>query len=61
MWQDFFAAVALLLVIEGIMPFLNPLGYQKTMRKIQDLDAKALRSMGLASMILGLVLLLLVR
>ena len=61
MWQDLFSALALVLVIEGIMPFLNPRGFQKTMQTVSSLNVKTLRGMGLAAMILGLLLLYLVR
>ena len=61
MWQDLLSALALVLVIEGIMPFLNPRRFQKTMQTISSLDVKTLRGMGLAAMMLGLLMLYLVR
>ncbi|MGD9254650.1 MAG: DUF2065 domain-containing protein [Chromatiales bacterium] len=59
--QDLFAALALVLVLEGIMPFLAPSRYRDAIRKISDLDDGILRKVGLASMIVGLVLLLIVK
>ncbi len=59
--QDLFAALALVLVLEGIMPFLVPSRYRDAVRKISELDDSMLRKVGLASMIAGLVLLLIVR
>ena len=59
--QDLFAALALVLVLEGIMPFLAPSRYREAIRKISDLDDRILRKVGLASMIVGLVLLLIVK
>jgi uncharacterized protein YjeT (DUF2065 family) len=59
--QDLFAALALVLVLEGIMPFLAPSRYREAIRKISDLDDGILRKVGLASMIVGLVLLLIVK
>lgn len=61
MWQDLTAAVALLLVIEGIMPFLSPRGTRRTMLVMSRMDDRSLRIAGLASMLLGLLLLKLVR
>jgi len=60
-WQDFLAAVALVLVLEGIMPFLNPQGMRRTMLLITQMDDRSLRIAGLVSMVLGVVLLSLVR
>ncbi|MDX1346587.1 MAG: DUF2065 domain-containing protein [Sedimenticolaceae bacterium] len=59
--QDLFAALALVLVLEGIMPFLAPSRYRDAVRKISELDDSMLRKVGLASMIAGLVMLLIVR
>ena len=59
--QDLFAALALVLVLEGIMPFMAPSRYREAIRKISDLDDGLLRKVGLASMIVGLVLLLIVK
>ncbi len=61
MWQDFLAAVALVLVLEGIMPFLNPQGMRRTMLLITQMDDRSLRIVGLVSMVLGVILLSLVR
>lgn len=54
-------AFALVLVFEGIMPFLSPNGYRSAMEKIREVDDKTLRSMGLVSMIAGVLLLYLIR
>jgi hypothetical protein len=61
MWQDLWAALALMLVIEGILPFANPSGFRKMMRMVGEMDDKALRNGGLFTMLAGLVLLYLVR
>ncbi|MBI2779393.1 MAG: DUF2065 domain-containing protein [Gammaproteobacteria bacterium] len=61
MWQDFLAAVALVLVLEGIMPFLNPQGMRRTMLLITQMDDSSLRIAGLVSMVLGVIVLSLVR
>ena len=61
MWQDFFAAVALVLVIEGMLPFLKPETWRRTIGRIADQPNNALRLMGLMSMIVGVALLYAVR
>lgn len=61
MWHDLLTALALLLVIEGIFPFLNPKGMRRLLQSMQDMDDGALRFAGLISMLIGLALLYLVR
>ncbi|KPK61273.1 MAG: hypothetical protein AMJ59_02260 [Gammaproteobacteria bacterium SG8_31] len=60
-WSDFLSALALVLVIEGIMPFANPAGTRRTMALIAQLGDRPLRTIGLLSMAAGLVLLYIVR
>ncbi|MFT5111871.1 MAG: hypothetical protein ACI8P9_001193 [Parasphingorhabdus sp.] len=61
LWQDLFAAIALVLVIEGIMPFVNPNSTRRTMAFISQLPDNVLRGIGLGSMLAGIVILLVVR
>ncbi|KPK54584.1 MAG: DUF2065 domain-containing protein [Gammaproteobacteria bacterium] len=60
-WGDFLSALGLVLVIEGIMPFVNPAGTRRTMALISQLGDRPLRTIGLLSMAAGLVLLYIVR
>jgi uncharacterized protein YjeT (DUF2065 family) len=60
-WTDFLAAMALVLVIEGILPFLSPGRYRETMQTVTRFSDRNLRILGLGSMVLGLVLLFIVR
>jgi uncharacterized protein len=60
-WGDLWAAFALYLVLEGLMPFLNPGGMKGTLRKLADLPEGVLRAAGLASMVTGALLLYFVR
>lgn len=57
MWHDFLVAMALLLVIEGIWPFLNPASLRRAMLLLLEQDEHALRVAGLVSMLSGLALL----
>jgi len=53
-------AFALMLVIEGVLPFLAPSLWRDTFRRIIQMSDGQLRFIGLSSMLLGLVLLVLV-
>lgn len=50
-------ASALMLVIEGIMPFLNPTTFRRALLQMAGMTDQQLRTIGLLSMILGVVLL----
>ena len=60
-WQEVLTAVALLLVIEGMLPFIGPGRYKQLVAQIARLGDNQLRTFGLTSMIVGLVLLFFVR
>ena len=55
------SAFALMLVIEGILPFTAPRVWRDTFRRILELTDGQLRFAGLASMVTGVVVLVLVR
>jgi len=61
MWVALVSAVGLMLVIEGIMPFLNPRSFKQTLSAVTQANDRVLRIAGLASMIAGVVLLYLAR
>jgi uncharacterized protein YjeT (DUF2065 family) len=52
-------AVALVLIIEGLLPFLAPGLWRDTFRRIMQLSDGQIRFFGLTSMIVGLLLLVL--
>ncbi|MCW8904061.1 DUF2065 domain-containing protein [Sedimenticola sp.] len=60
MWHDLWIALALVMVIEGVIPFLSPGATKRMMMAIVEMDDKSLRISGLVSMILGVVTLYLV-
>jgi len=60
-WPDLAAALGLLLVIEGVLPFLNPAGVRRAFARIAAMDDASLRIAGAASMLGGVVLLWWVR
>ncbi len=53
-------ASALMLVIEGIMPFLNPAAFRRSLLQMASMQDQHLRMIGLFSMVLGLIVLFLV-
>jgi len=61
MWRDLGAALALMLVLEGILPFLNPSGLRRLIASVSELGDGQLRLAGLISMVAGLTLLYILR
>lgn len=61
MWQDLLTAVALVLIIEGIVPFLHPQRWQRMVEILAQMSPSSMRWAGFASMLMGVVLLYLVR
>jgi uncharacterized protein len=60
-WSDLLAAFALYLVLEGIMPFLNPSLMKRVMLSFVQSSDRHLRISGFVSMLAGLALLYCVR
>ena len=54
-------ALALLLIIEGILPFLAPAFWRDTFRRLTEMSDGQLRFIGLSCMVAGLLLLVLTR
>lgn len=54
-------AIALMLIIEGLLPFLMPILWRETFRKLITLSDGQIRFLGLSSMLVGLLLLLIAR
>lgn len=54
-------ALALMLVIEGVLPFLAPSVWRDTFRRVTQLSDGQIRFVGLTSMLIGLLVLVLVR
>ena len=52
-------ALALMLIIEGLLPFLAPGLWRETFRRITEMSDGQLRFIGLSSMLAGMVLLFL--
>jgi len=61
MTDSLLLAVALMLVIEGMLPFLLPAVWRDTFRRLIEMSDGQLRFIGMSSMLLGLFLLYFVR
>jgi len=61
MLTTFLMAFALMLIIEGLLPFLAPNLWRDTFRRITQMSDGQIRFFGLTSMLIGLLLLFLVR
>lgn len=57
MEQLFLIGLALVMIFEGILPFLSPRLWRRAMQYMMMQSDRALHMMGLISMVLGVVLL----
>ena len=57
MGEILLTALALMLIIEGVIPFLVPIFWRNTFRRLTEMSDGQLRFIGLSSMIAGLLLL----
>lgn len=60
MLEEFGKAFCLMLIIEGILPFLYPERWRQLVALLATVDDRRLRLMGFASMIIGVALLLII-
>jgi uncharacterized protein YjeT (DUF2065 family) len=60
-WEDLLAAFALYLILEGLVPFFSPAAFKRFMQNMMTLPDSSLRSVGLGSMVAGVILLYFVR
>jgi hypothetical protein len=57
----FLMALALMLIFEGVLPFVAPTLWRDTFRRITQMNDGQIRFIGLSSMLLGVLLLWWVR
>ncbi|MFY9327720.1 MAG: DUF2065 domain-containing protein [Georgfuchsia sp.] len=55
------AAFALMLILEGLLPFLSPQAWRNAFRRVTEMQDGQIRFIGLSSIIMGLVLLMVTR
>jgi uncharacterized protein YjeT (DUF2065 family) len=59
--HDLLTALALMLVIEGIVPFISPDSVRRMLAALTEMDDRTIRITGLITMLCGVGLLYLVR
>ena len=57
MGKSLLTALALIMIIEGLLPFLAPGFWRETFRRLTEISDGQLRFIGLSSMLAGLLLL----
>lgn len=60
-WQDLGAALALVLIFEGMLPFVSPERWRRMLEMIRGLNDGQLRNMGLFLISIGALLLYVTR
>ena len=60
MWHELAVAFCLMLVIEGIIPYISPGRWRKMLLVLDQIDDNTMRMIGLGSMLAGTVLLLMI-
>ena len=61
MTNNLFFAFALMLVLEGLLPFIAPGAWRETFRRLIQLTDGQIRFIGLISMLAGIILLMVFR
>jgi len=60
-WTEILTAFALVLIIEGLLPFASPSRYRQMVAQLVMLGDNHIRTVGLVIIVIGLVLLFVVR
>jgi len=61
MWHDLLVAIALVLVIEGVLPFVSPNAMRRLWAELSQAENRVIRIGGLLSMMGGVILLQVLR
>lgn len=61
MWNDLLSAFALMLVLEGLLPFITPKGFREKMLLMLQMNDNQIRFASLTAMLLGVFMLYIVR
>ncbi|PCJ84630.1 MAG: DUF2065 domain-containing protein [Thiotrichaceae bacterium] len=61
MWESIIPALALMLVFEGMLPFISPKSWRNAMSQAAQQSDNVLRILGFLSMLAGVIVLYLVR
>tara|TARA_B100001142_G_C14306045_1_gene644795 strand:- start:1536 stop:1733 length:198 start_codon:yes stop_codon:yes gene_type:complete len=60
-FSDLLAALALVFILEGLIPFLNPESIRKIFLAAAQMDNQTLRFLGVSSMLVGSIMLYIIR
>ena len=60
-WKILVIAIGLVLVLEGIMPFIIPDKYKRFLLNLAHMDPKSLRVMGLVMMLIGVIIIVVMK
>jgi uncharacterized protein YjeT (DUF2065 family) len=60
-WSELWSALALVMVIEGLLPAISPRSYRKAMLSMAQMDSRSIRITGLVTMIAGALFLYLLK
>lgn len=60
MWHDLAVAFCLMLVIEGILPFIAPGRWRRLIKMLDEVNDSTMRLIGLGSMLTGTLLLVII-
>ena len=60
MWHDLAVALCLMLVIEGIIPFIDPRRWRRMLKMLDQVDDRTVRVIGLCSMLVGTIMLVII-
>lgn len=60
-WTEILTAFALVLIIEGLLPFASPGRYRQMVAQLVSLGDNHIRTVGLVIIVIGLVMLFVVR
>ncbi len=55
MAEDIWRALALVLIIEGLLPALTPVAWREAMARLIDSDVRNIRLVGIASIVVGAI------
>ena len=60
-WNELLAALAIVCIIEGVIPFISPTRMRRLLGMMSAMGERELRLMGFFSILVGLLILLVVR
>lgn len=60
-WQALVAGFAFYLILEGLMPFLNPRGFKRLLLQVTQVPDDLIRKFGIVMLFVGVILLFSVR